>query len=176
MVHAAWMPAHARRLLMGPLLRVHRWTNGWSLPPTSVLTSIEVVTGGGLAPACMTVNEALSLRTFLVGYSLTVADIAVWAQLQSACPGLAMSRPVAHAIISQQAGVPCHTVIIALGNCQVMVKGCDDTCTTITIAGKGQPCNSLRHRWWQLCACNVHTGAVGMTNPQHFLDSQRGAL
>lgn len=52
----------------------------------------HLVTGGGLAPACMTVNEALSLRTFLVGYSLTIADIAVWAQLQSARSGLARSR------------------------------------------------------------------------------------
>ena len=52
----------------------------------------HLVTGGGLAPACMTVNEALSLRTFLVGYSLTIADIAVWAQLQSACPLLGVSH------------------------------------------------------------------------------------
>ena len=47
----------------------------------------HLVTGGGLQAACMTVNEALALRTYLVGYTLTIADIAVWAQLQSARSG-----------------------------------------------------------------------------------------
>lgn len=41
-----------------------------------------LVTGGGLEPACATVNEALALRTYLAGYSLSPADIAVWGQLQ----------------------------------------------------------------------------------------------
>ena len=45
----------------------------------------HLVTGGGLEPACAAVNAALAQRTFLVGYNLTIADIAVWAQLQSAC-------------------------------------------------------------------------------------------
>lgn len=41
----------------------------------------HLVTGGGLEPACATVNEALALRTYLVGYSLSSADIAIWGQL-----------------------------------------------------------------------------------------------
>ena len=52
----------------------------------------HLVTGSGLEHACAAANAALALRqkdyvalrTFLVGYSLTLADIAVWAQLQSA--------------------------------------------------------------------------------------------
>ncbi|BDA45805.1 Glutamate-tRNA ligase, cytoplasmic [Coccomyxa sp. Obi] len=42
----------------------------------------HLVTGGGLEPACATVNEALALRTYLAGYRLSPADIAVWGQLQ----------------------------------------------------------------------------------------------
>ena len=38
--------------------------------------------GGALEPACRTLNEALSMRTFLAGYSLSVADMAIWGQLQ----------------------------------------------------------------------------------------------
>lgn len=34
------------------------------------------------ATACRTLNEALSMRTFLAGYTLTVADMAIWGQLQ----------------------------------------------------------------------------------------------
>ncbi|EIE22615.1 glutamyl-tRNA synthetase, putative [Coccomyxa subellipsoidea C-169] len=58
----------------------------------SAFTSVQVdqwlefaphlVTGGGLEPACATLNEALALRTYLVGYSLSPADVAVWGQLQ----------------------------------------------------------------------------------------------
>lgn len=41
-----------------------------------------IVGGGALEPACRTLNEALSMRTFLAGYSLSVADMAIWGQLQ----------------------------------------------------------------------------------------------
>ena len=50
----------------------------------------HLVTGGGLEPACATVNEALALRTYLVGYSLSPADIAVWGQLQGELPALSI--------------------------------------------------------------------------------------
>jgi len=41
-----------------------------------------IVGGGPLEPACRTLNEALSMRTYLAGYTLTVADMAIWGQLQ----------------------------------------------------------------------------------------------
>lgn len=44
-----------------------------------------IVGGGALEPACRTLNEALSMRTFLAGYSLSVADMAIWGQLQGGC-------------------------------------------------------------------------------------------
>ena len=37
------------------------------------------------ATDCRTLNEALSMRTFLAGYTLTVADMAIWGQLQGDC-------------------------------------------------------------------------------------------
>ena len=45
-----------------------------------------IVGGGALEPACRTLNEALSMRTFLAGYSLSVADMAIWGQLQGGSP------------------------------------------------------------------------------------------
>ena len=45
-----------------------------------------IVGGGALEPACRTLNEALSMRTFLAGYSLSVADMAIWGQLQGDQP------------------------------------------------------------------------------------------
>ena len=42
----------------------------------------SLVPGHGLEAACSSVNDFLSLRTFLVGHSLTLADVACWAQLQ----------------------------------------------------------------------------------------------
>jgi glutamyl-tRNA synthetase len=41
-----------------------------------------LVPGSGFEAVASAVNEYLSLRTFLVGYSLTLADVAAWAQLQ----------------------------------------------------------------------------------------------
>eukprot|EP00877_Chromochloris_zofingiensis_P010541 jgi/Chrzof1/5740/Cz16g14040.t1_GTS2[v5.2] len=45
----------------------------------------QVVSGLGFEPMCVSINNYLSLRTFLVGYTFTVADVALWGQLQ-ACP------------------------------------------------------------------------------------------
>ena len=42
----------------------------------------SLVPGHGLEAACSSVNDFLSLRTFLVGHSLSLADVACWAQLQ----------------------------------------------------------------------------------------------
>ncbi|KAK9829157.1 hypothetical protein WJX72_004236 [[Myrmecia] bisecta] len=42
----------------------------------------SLVSGGGLEGACAVANHYLSLRTYLVGYALSVADIACWGQLQ----------------------------------------------------------------------------------------------
>ena len=40
--------------------------------------------GASFAAACQAANEALTLRTFLAGHGLTIADVAVWGQLKSA--------------------------------------------------------------------------------------------
>ena len=39
--------------------------------------------GPGLEAACSALNTYLALRSFLVGYSLTIADLACWGQLAS---------------------------------------------------------------------------------------------
>jgi glutamyl-tRNA synthetase len=41
-----------------------------------------LVPGSGFEAACTSINDFLSLRTFLVGYAPTLADVACWAQLQ----------------------------------------------------------------------------------------------
>ena len=53
-------------------LQVSRW----------VEYATYIVGGGALEPACRTLNDALSMRTFLAGYTLSVADMAIWGQLQ----------------------------------------------------------------------------------------------
>lgn len=42
-----------------------------------------LVPGAGLEGACASANDFLSLRTFLVGYALTVADVGAWGQLEA---------------------------------------------------------------------------------------------
>lgn len=42
----------------------------------------SVVNDSNLPAVLSIINEYLALRTFLVGYSLTVADLQVWGQLQ----------------------------------------------------------------------------------------------
>jgi hypothetical protein len=42
----------------------------------------QLVSGQQLESAVAAVNEFLSLRTFLVGYSLSLADLACWGRLQ----------------------------------------------------------------------------------------------
>lgn len=44
--------------------------------------SATLVPGPGLEAQCAAVDQFLALRTFMVGYSLTIADLAVWGQLQ----------------------------------------------------------------------------------------------
>lgn len=44
--------------------------------------SQTLVPGSGFEAACASVDAFLSLRTFLVGYGPTLADVACWAQLQ----------------------------------------------------------------------------------------------
>ncbi|MEW5307513.1 MAG: hypothetical protein WDW36_009902 [Sanguina aurantia] len=46
--------------------------------------SSAAVSGAGLEPLCLALDNYLCLRTFFVGYSLTLADVALWGQLQSA--------------------------------------------------------------------------------------------
>lgn len=42
----------------------------------------------GVSEALAELDKALSLRTFLVGHALTLADISVWASLKGALCGL----------------------------------------------------------------------------------------
>jgi glutamyl-tRNA synthetase len=44
--------------------------------------------GAEFERTCAYIDGYLQLRTFLAGYQLTIADIAVWAQLQGGCPNL----------------------------------------------------------------------------------------
>eukprot|EP00775_Hariotina_reticulata_P007441 gene7441-7651_t len=48
-------------------------------------TSTQVVSGQGFEALCNSLNGYLSLRSFIVGYGTTAADLAIWGQLQ-ACP------------------------------------------------------------------------------------------
>lgn len=43
----------------------------------------RMVNGAGLESACRAVDEYLATRTFLVGHTTTLADLAVWGQLQA---------------------------------------------------------------------------------------------
>ncbi|GLC51783.1 hypothetical protein PLESTB_000547800 [Pleodorina starrii] len=45
-------------------------------------TATGIVSGATLEAQCVALNDYLTLRTFLVGYGLTLADLAVWGQLQ----------------------------------------------------------------------------------------------
>lgn len=44
--------------------------------------SSSIVSGSGLQAVCDVLNTILSLRTYLVGYALSIADLQVWGQLQ----------------------------------------------------------------------------------------------
>lgn len=43
----------------------------------------NIVSGSALEFTCRSLDDYLSLRTFFVGYNLTIADIAIWGQLQA---------------------------------------------------------------------------------------------
>ena len=44
--------------------------------------SNSIVSGAGLEAVCGVLDQFLSLRTYLVGYQLSSADLQVWGQLQ----------------------------------------------------------------------------------------------
>ena len=44
--------------------------------------SDAIVSGAGLEAVCGVVDQFLSLRTYFVGYQLSIADLQVWGQLQ----------------------------------------------------------------------------------------------
>ena len=48
--------------------------------------STSVVSGSGLEAVCGVVNQFLALRTYLVGYQLSIADLKVWGQLHGKLP------------------------------------------------------------------------------------------
>ena len=55
--------------------------------------SDAIVSGAGLEAVCGVVDQFLSLRTYLVGYQLSIADLQVWGQLQG------RHNPVMHAAV-----------------------------------------------------------------------------
>jgi hypothetical protein len=55
-----------------PFLQVDTWLDFAPL----------LVPGLGFEGACASLDEFLTLRTFLVGYNVTIADLAIWGQLQ----------------------------------------------------------------------------------------------
>ena len=50
-------------------------------------TASQVAPGQGFEAVCSSIDKYLALRTFLAGYALTVADFAIWGQLQGAWCG-----------------------------------------------------------------------------------------
>lgn len=42
----------------------------------------NVVAGANFEAVCNGINDYLALRTFVIGHNLTVADLALWGQLQ----------------------------------------------------------------------------------------------
>lgn len=58
--------------------------------------STSLVSGAGLEAVCGVVDQFLSLRTYLVGYKLSIADLQIWGQLQGVllllCNGMAPTR------------------------------------------------------------------------------------
>ena len=44
-------------------------------------SATSINTGATLEAVCVSINDFLALRTFLVGYTLTIADICAWGQL-----------------------------------------------------------------------------------------------
>eukprot|EP00798_Chlamydomonas_sp_ICE-L_P023367 gene23367-30628_t len=44
--------------------------------------STSIQAGVTFEPTCMSLNDFLALRTYLVGYNITIADLALWGQLQ----------------------------------------------------------------------------------------------
>ena len=46
--------------------------------------STAIVSGAGLEAVCGVVDQFLSLRTYLGGYKLSIADLQIWGQLQGA--------------------------------------------------------------------------------------------
>lgn len=45
-------------------------------------SAASIVTGSNLENVLVSINEYLALRTYFIGYSLSLADVAVWGQLQ----------------------------------------------------------------------------------------------
>ena len=61
-------------MLSGVSVQVDQWLD----------FSDAIVSGAGLEAVCGVVDQYLSLRTYLVGYQLSIADLQVWGQLQGA--------------------------------------------------------------------------------------------
>jgi len=69
-------------------------------------TSAHVVPGQGFEAVCASIDKYLALRTFLAGYAPTVADFAVWGQLQGAsCAAVEASHW--HACVHAGSPFPC---------------------------------------------------------------------
>lgn len=57
-----------------PLWQVDQWLD----------LAVTIAPGLAFEPTCKAIDAYLALRTFLVGYAPTVADLAVWGALQGA--------------------------------------------------------------------------------------------
>ena len=106
-------------------LQVDQW-----LDFSSALTS-----GAGLEAACGVFNHYLSLRTFLVDYSLTVADVACWGQLQ----GLRW-HVWPHSPCMMQ--IACLFIMLSGGSCTVNLRNAAVICWPPDNDGDGiNPCS-----------------------------------
>ena len=60
-------------ILLACTLQVDQWLD---------FACTALVSGSGFEAACKAVNDFVSMRTLLVGYAVSMADVACWGQLQ----------------------------------------------------------------------------------------------
>jgi hypothetical protein len=85
----------------------------------------QLVAGASFAAACEAANAALTLRTYLAGHSMSVADVAVWGQLK----GVLLCSSVGHVPRGTLACKKSHTVPLPSGSAALPSGTARDTQT-----------------------------------------------
>lgn len=131
--------------------------------------SAQVVPGQGFEGVCSSIDKYLALRTFLAGYALTVADFAIWGQLQGEWMLVAVSQST-----SAQATRPSHSRAMEGPQCWSTSTNSGQrsrsinmhTCIhadTHTCYMHDHPC--LPHA----CSCMLHRGQRHACIPTHLV-------